>query len=991
MGARDRRRAEGAELEPRAAADGADGAIEALLRDHGPFLQRLARGLVHDEHAAEDLVHDTWVAALRRPSTTLRDMRGWLAAVLRRRAVSEHRRSYRSREVRAEHEELAPGLTHDVQGSDTLERLERGRLLHEAVARLAEPNRTAVVLRYHDGLTPTQIAAQTGAPVKTVKTRLTRGLSQLRADLARHSGGAVDDSDPRAWLSVVAPLLGDAPGPIPTSPASPPTRPPHLPGLPCLPWAPLASIAVKKSLIPLACVLVAALALMGVRAMRLRNAPRPAPLTAELVLPPPVVLVARAPALEGTPASSRADGALDPDAATEQTVTRASSNTAVLRVRVLSDAGAPVPNRLLQVEGPFDGGARLDPVQLRADVEGELELADLAPGGYRVQDALGVAQAVTKLEAGASETLELRLEDDRAAIVHVVVAHADGRPAAGATVYGGSRYGRSAYVRPLARADAAGRCELQLGLALELQAALAGYLPSEMFDVGGLPEERAGVREARLVLGGAGARLSGRVVDVDGAPVVGARVVAGHRGGWTSGDMRGLAPHPVTIETDVDGRFEYGAGLPPGRSPVVAHAPGWATTTMFVDAPAGPSPAPLTIELVLRRGSRLTGFVRGPDGAPAVGAIVSLEERTPAGEPQLPGRPIAACPSATSDAEGAYTLDLVPQGEHVVSAESAWSAPRALAKVPVIVPEGTAALDLTLSDEPAIGGRVIDHDGLPIVGVQIELTDALGNAYPRSLLTDDAGRFRATCLPAPQGFRLGSKLRKGDGRVLIIGEWTVTARTVSAQGIRVLGSVEGVRPGTLDVELTAVRPEPASAFLTGRVVWPGGRVPADARLTAWRTGTNAGVFVDVEAESGRFRHGPLQPGSYRLELTRQDEGIASRSGLVLGAGETLDAGDLGAGAGGGLVVTERLTGFEAVPAAATERLLREARVRLTRAGQRERWLVRTETGWRSEDALEPGGWRLMGDAEGVEFDAVEVTITAGPATPLEWTVRFTGR
>ena len=42
------------------------GAMESLLREHGPFLRRLARGLVRDEHVAEDLVHDTWLAALRR-------------------------------------------------------------------------------------------------------------------------------------------------------------------------------------------------------------------------------------------------------------------------------------------------------------------------------------------------------------------------------------------------------------------------------------------------------------------------------------------------------------------------------------------------------------------------------------------------------------------------------------------------------------------------------------------------------------------------------------------------------------------------------------------------------------------------------------------------------------------------------------------------------------------------------------------------------------
>ena len=46
------------------------------LREHHLFLARLARGLVRDEHAAEDLVQDTWLAACQRAERSPRARRG---------------------------------------------------------------------------------------------------------------------------------------------------------------------------------------------------------------------------------------------------------------------------------------------------------------------------------------------------------------------------------------------------------------------------------------------------------------------------------------------------------------------------------------------------------------------------------------------------------------------------------------------------------------------------------------------------------------------------------------------------------------------------------------------------------------------------------------------------------------------------------------------------------------------------------------------------
>jgi hypothetical protein len=73
-------------------------------------------------------------------------------------------------------------------------------LLVEAVAALAEPARTIVVLRWFRGLDSAEIARELAMPAGTVRWRLKRALEELRADLDRRAGGR------EAWVGLLAPL-----------------------------------------------------------------------------------------------------------------------------------------------------------------------------------------------------------------------------------------------------------------------------------------------------------------------------------------------------------------------------------------------------------------------------------------------------------------------------------------------------------------------------------------------------------------------------------------------------------------------------------------------------------------------------------------------------------------------------------------------------------------------------------------------------------------
>jgi hypothetical protein len=64
--------------------------IDDLLR-HREWVGALARSLVRDESTAEDLVQDTFTAALDHPPADRRSPRGWLATVLHNRLIDRRR------------------------------------------------------------------------------------------------------------------------------------------------------------------------------------------------------------------------------------------------------------------------------------------------------------------------------------------------------------------------------------------------------------------------------------------------------------------------------------------------------------------------------------------------------------------------------------------------------------------------------------------------------------------------------------------------------------------------------------------------------------------------------------------------------------------------------------------------------------------------------------------------------------------------------------
>jgi RNA polymerase sigma-70 factor (ECF subfamily) len=173
--------------------------VDGLLAQ-AEWLRGLAGYLVHGGDA-DDVVQETWVAAMRSPPEASRPVRPWLAQVLRNVIRMDARGAARRR---AREEEGGRGLGGEpVDAEAVLERLELQRMIAEMVKELDEPFRTAVLLRFFEGRLPADVARAQGIPAGTVRWRINEGLRRLRERLDHAHGGQRD-----RWRALLLPLSG---------------------------------------------------------------------------------------------------------------------------------------------------------------------------------------------------------------------------------------------------------------------------------------------------------------------------------------------------------------------------------------------------------------------------------------------------------------------------------------------------------------------------------------------------------------------------------------------------------------------------------------------------------------------------------------------------------------------------------------------------------------------------------------------------------------
>ncbi|HET7458790.1 MAG TPA: sigma-70 family RNA polymerase sigma factor [Gemmatimonadaceae bacterium] len=160
-------------------------------------VSRFALSLTRDAADADDVVQDTFLRAYRSWHTfqSGTDCRSWLFTICRNAFL-------RSRERERNHvpldggdvEALAAVMTtsdavrDEIDGA--LSRIDLAPALAEAVERLPEPFRSAVVLVDVEDQSYETASAALGVPIGTVRSRLFRGRRQLRGMLERYAADA---------------------------------------------------------------------------------------------------------------------------------------------------------------------------------------------------------------------------------------------------------------------------------------------------------------------------------------------------------------------------------------------------------------------------------------------------------------------------------------------------------------------------------------------------------------------------------------------------------------------------------------------------------------------------------------------------------------------------------------------------------------------------------------------------------------------------------
>jgi len=167
---------------------GDEDAILLFVRRYQRRLYGLARGIVADPGLAEDVTQEAFIRILRH-AAIFDARRGsvttWTLTITRNLAI-DALRIRRAIPVPPAHQVFTGLVSDDVSPEDATDRSDAVTPLRNALARLPEDQRRAVLLACVYGRTALEIAAEESIPLGTAKSRVRLGMARLR-------GAALDE------------------------------------------------------------------------------------------------------------------------------------------------------------------------------------------------------------------------------------------------------------------------------------------------------------------------------------------------------------------------------------------------------------------------------------------------------------------------------------------------------------------------------------------------------------------------------------------------------------------------------------------------------------------------------------------------------------------------------------------------------------------------------------------------------------------------------
>jgi RNA polymerase sigma factor (sigma-70 family) len=170
-------------------------ALQDLYDKYRTMAYSIALRITADTSLAEDVVQDAFLGAWRNAARYVEgkgSVKTWLLSIVHHRAVDAVRRRRPTVEL-PEREAVPPAaMTLPDVWPEVAGNLDR-EAIAVAMATLSDVQREAIELAYFRGLTQQEIAARTGTPLGTVKSRIRLGLLALRRALVGDTGPLAAD------------------------------------------------------------------------------------------------------------------------------------------------------------------------------------------------------------------------------------------------------------------------------------------------------------------------------------------------------------------------------------------------------------------------------------------------------------------------------------------------------------------------------------------------------------------------------------------------------------------------------------------------------------------------------------------------------------------------------------------------------------------------------------------------------------------------------
>jgi RNA polymerase sigma-70 factor, ECF subfamily len=152
-------------------------AMAQLYERYASIVYSVALRILGNTAAAEDILQEVFLQLWRSPDAfdaSRGSLAGWLAVIARNRAIDLLRKRRPESDIT---EVVIPVVEDFASGADWSRALEK---IRSVLGSMPSPQRSALEMAFFEGLTHTEIAAKTGEPLGTIKTRIRAGLLNLR-------------------------------------------------------------------------------------------------------------------------------------------------------------------------------------------------------------------------------------------------------------------------------------------------------------------------------------------------------------------------------------------------------------------------------------------------------------------------------------------------------------------------------------------------------------------------------------------------------------------------------------------------------------------------------------------------------------------------------------------------------------------------------------------------------------------------------------------